>query len=94
MAKAKVDNTLMPKPKPHLTVDDSDVPQLKDWKIDEEYTFEVRAKLTSLDRNDWTEGKPLEGRFQITSIKSDDDDPGMKGFDSYKGDREKPKGRS
>lgn len=73
---------LMPKPTAHLSATDADIPQLKNWEVDKVYTLEVTAKLVGLNRDRYTEGKPLEGRFEVQSIKSDDDDPGIKGFDS------------
>lgn len=77
--------------RPTLYVTEKDVPQLKSWDIDKTYTLEVKATLKSLSKDEYGDSNTLRGSFTVTNIKSDDDDPGMSGFDSYKGDREKPK---
>ena len=83
--------------KPSIRINEDELPELKDWEVDKEYTLEVKVKLMNLGRSDYENKPKLWGSFRVLDVKNDtdaDDDPGMKGFNSYKGDREKPKRNS
>ena len=87
MAKSKktTDSLASPyKEKPSIRLDETDFPGLKNLKIDQEVTLEVKATVRSLGKEDWGDDKRLWGSFRVVSVKSDDADPGIKGFDSVK----------
>lgn len=78
--------------KPSIRLDDTDFPDLKNLKVDQEVTLTIKATVRSLGKDDWPDSdKRLWGSFRVVSVKSDAGDPGLKGFDSYKGDKEKTK---
>lgn len=71
--------------KPSLRIYEAELPQLKDWKIDGEYTLEVKVKLRSLGKDEYMDDPKLWGSFRVLSVKSDDDgDDVAKGMDSVK----------
>ncbi len=41
----------MPQMKPCLYVSDKDLPEIKDWKIGEDYEIMVKVKMTSVSKN-------------------------------------------
>jgi hypothetical protein len=74
----------LPKEKPSIRLDETDYPELKDCKVDDECTFTVKAKVTEVGRERWTNDKRLWGTFQVLSVKSEDGDALAKGMDSVK----------
>lgn len=89
MAKAnKLADSAPYREKPSIRLDDTDFPDLKNLKVDQEVTLEIRAKVRSLGKDDWPDSdKRLWGSFRVLDVKCDDADPGIKGFDSVKIDK-------
>lgn len=89
MAKAnKLSDSAVYREKPSIRLDETDFPDLKNLKVDQEITLEIKAKVRSLGKDDWPDSdKRLWGSFRVLSVKCDDADPGIKGFDSVKVDR-------
>ena len=73
-----------PKEKPSIRLDETDYPNLKNCKVDDECTFTVKAKVTNIGRDRYTNDKQLWGSFQILDVKSNDGDALSKGMDSVK----------
>jgi hypothetical protein len=61
---------MIPKMKPSLSVDEKDLPELKDWKVGESYELSVTAKLVSLNG----EGDKMTGRFEVSKVESDEEE--------------------
>ncbi len=70
------------RPKPSLSLDAKDLPEIKNFKIGQEYTLTVKAKVVSLssgdgylgDYDDERESKVVRARFQITKVEECEDD--------------------
>lgn len=86
MSKTALSDTL-PKEKPSIRLDESDFPNLKNLKVDQEITITVKAKVTEIGRERWSNDKRLWGSFTVLSAKSDDGDLIAKGMDSVKIDK-------
>jgi len=59
----------MPPMKPTIRLTSKDLPSLKSKTIDEVFNVYARVKVTSLGRDRWVEGKPLEAVLEIVSVK-------------------------
>lgn len=69
--------------KPSLRINESDLPEIKSWTIDGEYTLQVKVKMTAISRHDYENPKKIWGTFDIESVKADgEQDPLRKGMDS------------
>lgn len=79
-------STSLPKEKPSIRVDENDLSEIKDWKIDDEVTITVKAKVSNLGRDRWTDDKRLWATLEIQSVKnsSSGSDAISKGMDSVK----------
>jgi hypothetical protein len=49
---------------PHFDLTSKQVPELKDWKVGEEYSFTVTAKLTRLSQSE----KMADGCFVVKKV--------------------------
>lgn len=55
--------------KPHLHLDDKDLPEIKDWSVGKEYSFTVRAKMTSVNmRENEDDERKMSAGFEIQEI--------------------------
>lgn len=73
------------KDKPSIRLDETDFPEVKNLKIDDEVTLIVKAKLQHLGREEYSNDKKVWGRFTVESVKTDGEtDPLRKGMDSVK----------
>lgn len=70
--------------KPTLHVSEKQLPEIKNWKLDGEYTLEVKVKMTGIRKSQFSDSPKASADFVIESIKCDDEDPVLKGMDSYK----------
>lgn len=88
----------LPKEKPTIRIDENDVPGMKDWTVDQEVTLTVRAKVSQIGRDRWTEDKRLWTTLEIQKVENaddgdadndakpgDKDDAFAKGMNSFKG---------
>lgn len=64
------------RPKPTLSVDAEDLPEIKEWSVGKTYTMVVKAKMTevrSSDDDEYADGdgykRPTSARFRIVSVK-------------------------
>ncbi len=83
--KAKIENDVVKFSAPNhlpskLNIDENDLPELKDWKVGEVYTFTVKAKLQSLRKNDPSlmaqgdeDADKMHADFVIEEVKSDEE---------------------
>lgn len=62
-------------PRPTFDVDASELPQIKDWKVGEEYSIEIKVKMESLRSSiDHQSGKEkTTSCLRVTSIGVDED---------------------
>lgn len=51
---------------PHLMFDDEELPEIKDWKVGEEYTLQVQVHLHKMKDCDGT----TIAKFEVCSVKS------------------------
>jgi len=58
------------KEKPSISINISEdmLPGIKEMTIDEEKTFTIKGKISSIEKNEWDEGK-MRCSMKITSIK-------------------------
>jgi hypothetical protein len=71
--------------KPTLHVSEKQLPEIKNWKIDGEYTLEVKVRMTGIHKSQYSDNPKTSADFTIEQIKCDDDDsPLRKGMDSFK----------
>jgi hypothetical protein len=69
--------------KPSLRINETDLPEIKNWNIDGEYTLTVKVKMTAISRHDYDSPKKIWGTFDVESVKADgEQDPLRKGMDS------------
>lgn len=56
-------------PRLHLTV--KDYPDIKDWKVGETYTLELKVKQIAMQEGGWDGKQPLSADFKIVSVDED-----------------------
>lgn len=71
-----------------LDIDEDKLPAIKDWKIDQECTLEVKVRVKSLNKPTYSKSNKLRATLEVISVKSDDVDPHVKGMDSVKIDKQ------
>lgn len=84
MAKGTSNSIALPKEKPTIRLDENDCPGMKGWKVDQEVTLTIKAKVNGLSRHEYDPDKRLWSTLEIQSVKSDDGDNIAKGMDSVK----------
>lgn len=72
---AKSMSVPMGRPQPSLSLDDSDLPAIKEWEVGKKYEIRVNCELVNLSKGDsYYEAekgkKKYEARFKILSAKS------------------------
>lgn len=63
--------------KPTFSLDDKDLPDIKEWKVGGKYKIMLEVEQVGADKGDpWDDGesKRLNGRFKILKAKSCDED--------------------
>ena len=70
--------------KPTLELTEEKLPDIKNWQVDSEHTLEVKVKVISLNRSQYSEDKKLRVSATIENVSADhdEDDPLRKGMDS------------
>ena len=73
---SKASDVMSYRPKPSLSLDARDLPEIKDWQIGKTYTITVQAKMVSISTGDEYDdygednsSRPARARFRITSVK-------------------------
>lgn len=61
------------KEKPSLRIEEDELPEIKNWKIDGEYDLEVKVKLTSLGKSDYEKNPKVWASFRVESVSVDND---------------------
>ena len=58
-----------------MSINEKELPEIKDWKIGEKYKIEVTVEMTGISKDTWSEGEPISASFKIDghSIKVDDE---------------------
>ena len=59
--------------KPSLRIEEDELPAIKDWKIDGEYTLELKVKLMSLGKSDYDKNPKIWASFRVESVSEDND---------------------
>lgn len=57
---------------PSLTLNEKDLPEIKDWKVGETYHLEMDVKLVS-QSNDSMMDNGMNARFEVQDVQVDDD---------------------
>ena len=73
--------------KPTLRINEEELPAIKTWKIDGEYVLEVKVKMRSISKDDYsTPPNKIWASFRVLDVSVDDDqgDDLAKGMDSVK----------
>lgn len=78
-----------------LTLDEKELPAIKNWKIDGEYVLDVKVKLKSLNKSMYSDSPKLRAEFVVQKVTTDDDekDDLAKGMDSVKPQYVREKGK-
>lgn len=64
---SKASNTF--NPQPHLSIEETYLPEIKSWSIDGEYDLKIKVKMTGIRTEDYgSEKGKVKGDFKITSI--------------------------
>ena len=76
---ASTEKALNYRPKPSLSLDAKDLPEIKNFKIGQTYTLTVEVKVISLssgdeyDDYDSKDSKITRGRFRVTKVEECED---------------------
>jgi len=58
------------KPKPRITFDVKQVPDIKKWDVGKTYEFTLKGKMISKSEGGWSGKEPLEATFEVTNTKN------------------------
>jgi len=72
--------------KPTMELTEKQLPEIADWKIDEEHVLDVKVKVVSINRSQYSDEKKLRVSATIEKVTTDDDekDDLLKGMNSVK----------
>lgn len=55
--------------RPTISLRQSELPEMKDWKVKGKYKLEIEVEMTSIGSDEWEKTKPIRGSFSVTSVK-------------------------
>ena len=64
----------MGKSLPSFSVDEKQMPEIKEWKIGQRYMIEVEVEMTRISKNEWREGEPINASLKIIKVGVDTED--------------------
>lgn len=57
--------------KPHLHLSEKDLPEIKSWNIDNEYTLTLKVEMTSVSKDEWEEDGKVRAGFKVLEVNAD-----------------------
>ncbi len=54
---------------PSFTLEQNDLPAIKNWRVGGKYRLEVEVEMVRLSKNEYREGEPISARFKLKKLK-------------------------
>lgn len=71
-------------PLPEFSLDQTNLPAIKNWKVGEKYTLIVEVEMQSIGKDSFDKENELRSRFKVLKVKEANDketnDPAKKGY--------------
>lgn len=70
---------------PSFTINEKDLPEIKDWKVGSEYELSIKVKMSSFQKGDMYStakenvAKPATAKFEITEVEVDSTEDSAEG---------------
>lgn len=58
---------------PEFTLDEKQLPDIKDWEVGKKYNLEIEVEMTGQNKSQHDDPNKLKGSFKITKVEVSDD---------------------